>query len=42
MQQHTMKRFDEELDALREHILAMGGLVERAVKKFSSLYVRTE
>jgi len=32
MQQHTMKRFDEELDALREHILAMGGLVERAVK----------
>jgi len=31
MQQHTMKRFDEELDALKEHILAMGGLVERAV-----------
>ena len=31
MQQHTMKKFDEELDALREHILAMGGLVERAV-----------
>ncbi|HIP07752.1 MAG TPA: phosphate signaling complex protein PhoU [Mariprofundaceae bacterium] len=31
MQQHTMKRFDEELDALREHVLAMGGLVERAV-----------
>jgi len=31
MQQHTMKRFDEELDALRELILAMGGLVERAV-----------
>ncbi len=29
--QHTMKRFDEELDALKEHILAMGGLVERAV-----------
>ncbi len=31
MQQHTMKRFDEELDTLRELILAMGGLVERAV-----------
>ncbi len=28
---HTMKRFDEELDALKEHVLAMGGLVERAV-----------
>jgi len=26
-----MKRFDEELSELKEHILAMGGLVERAV-----------
>lgn len=31
MQQHTMKRFDEEMDELREHILSMGSLVERAV-----------
>ncbi len=31
MQQHTMKRYDEELDALKEHILAMGSLVERAI-----------
>jgi len=31
MPQHTMKRFDEELNELKEHILAMGGLVERAI-----------
>ncbi|MDQ6968005.1 MAG: phosphate signaling complex protein PhoU [Mariprofundaceae bacterium] len=29
--QHTMKRFDEELVALKEHVLSMGGLVERAI-----------
>ncbi len=29
--QHTMKRFDEELDTLRTHILAMGSLVEKAI-----------
>ncbi len=29
--QHTMKRFDEELDELKQHILVMGGLVERAI-----------
>lgn len=28
---HTMKRYDEELDELKQHILAMGGLVERAI-----------
>ncbi|MDQ6977485.1 MAG: PhoU domain-containing protein, partial [Ghiorsea sp.] len=28
---HTMKRFDEELVALKEHVLSMGGLVERAI-----------
>jgi len=28
---HTMKRFDEELDQIRAHILAMGSLVERAI-----------
>ena len=28
---HTMKRFDEELNKLKELVLAMGGLVERAV-----------
>jgi len=29
---HTIKRFDEELTQLKEHVLAMGGLVERAIK----------
>jgi len=31
MPSHTMKRFDEELNDLKEHILAMGGLVEQAI-----------
>jgi len=31
MPQHTMKRFDEELNELKEHVLSMGGLVERAI-----------
>jgi phosphate transport system protein len=31
MMQHTMKRFDEEMDQLKEHVLSMGGLVERAI-----------
>jgi len=31
MSLHTMKRFDEELNELKELVLAMGGLVERAV-----------
>jgi len=30
--QHTTKRFDEELTKLKEHVLSMGGLVERAIK----------
>jgi phosphate transport system protein len=31
MSLHTMKRFDEELNELKDLVLAMGGLVERAV-----------
>lgn len=31
MPQHTMKRFDEELSELKEHVLSMGGLVEKAI-----------
>ncbi len=31
MPQHTIKRFDEELDKLKELVLSMGGLVERAI-----------
>jgi len=29
--QHTIKRFDEEMVELKEHVLSMGGLVERAI-----------
>jgi len=29
--QHTMKRFDEEMIQLKEHVLSMGGLVEQAI-----------
>ncbi len=32
MPAHTMKRFDEELTELKEHVLSMGNLVERAVR----------
>ncbi|MDQ6988458.1 MAG: phosphate signaling complex protein PhoU [Mariprofundaceae bacterium] len=32
MSLHTMKRFDEELNELKGHILSMGGLVERAIE----------
>lgn len=31
MTQHTIKRFDEELGQLKELVLSMGGLVERAI-----------
>jgi phosphate transport system protein len=31
--QHIIKRFDEELTELKEHVLAMGGLVEKALKR---------
>ncbi len=32
MPQHTIRRFDEELTQLKEHVLSMGGLVERAIR----------
>lgn len=31
MSQHTFKRFSDELDSLKEHVLSMGGLIERAI-----------
>ncbi|MCF7822473.1 MAG: phosphate signaling complex protein PhoU [Mariprofundaceae bacterium] len=31
MTQHTIKRFSDELDTLKEHVLSMGGLIEQAV-----------
>ena len=33
MTEHTIKRFEEELDELKEKVLAMGGLVEKAVRR---------
>ena len=33
MTEHTIKRFDEELNDLKERVLAMGGLVERAIRR---------
>lgn len=33
MSQHTFKRYDEELASLKEHVLAMGSLVERAIRR---------
>lgn len=31
MSQHTYKRFSEELESLKAHVLSMGGLIERAI-----------
>jgi len=33
MNHHTIKRFEDELNDLKERILAMGGLVEKATKR---------
>jgi len=33
MPQHTFKRFDDELNELKERVLVMGGLVERAIRR---------
>ncbi len=33
MPTHTMKRFEDELNELKEKILSMGGLVEKAIKR---------
>jgi len=33
MNQHTIKRFEDELNELKEKVLAMGGLVEKATKR---------
>ncbi len=33
MPEHTLKRFEDELTSLKEKILAMGGLVEKAVRR---------
>lgn len=33
MNEHTIKRFEDELNELKEKVLAMGGLVEKATKR---------
>ena len=33
MPKHTIKRFEDELEQLKEKVLAMGGLVEKALKR---------
>ncbi len=33
MSEHTIKRFEEELNELKDRVLAMGGLVERAIRR---------
>jgi len=33
MPQHTIKRYDDELNELKERILSMGALVERAIRR---------
>jgi len=33
MSEHTIKRFEDELNELKERVLSMGGLVERAIRR---------
>ena len=33
MSEHTIKRFEDELNLLKEKVLSMGGLVEKAVRR---------
>jgi phosphate transport system protein len=40
--QHTIKRFDEELTELKEHVLAMGGLVEKALKRSMNALIKQD
>jgi phosphate transport system protein len=40
--QHIIKRFDEELTQLKEHVLAMGGLVEKALKRSMNSLIKQD
>ncbi len=40
--QHIIKRFDEELIQLKEHVLAMGGLVEKALKRAMNSLIKQD
>lgn len=40
--QHIIKRFDEELTELKERVLAMGGLVEKALKRSMNALIKQD
>ncbi|MFQ5518490.1 MAG: phosphate signaling complex protein PhoU [Mariprofundus sp.] len=42
MNEHTIKRFEDELNELKEKVLAMGGLVEKAVKRSMNSLIKQD
>jgi len=42
MNQHTIKRFEDELNELKEKILIMGGLVEKATKRSMNSLIKQD
>ncbi|RLL55524.1 phosphate transport system regulatory protein PhoU [Mariprofundus sp. EBB-1] len=42
MNQHTIKRFEDELTELKEKVLAMGGLVEKATKRSMNSLIKQD
>jgi len=42
MNQHTIKRFEDELNELKEKVLAMGGLVEKATKRSMNSLIKQD
>lgn len=42
MNQHTIKRFEDELSELKNRVLAMGGLVEKATKRSMNSLIKQD
>jgi len=42
MNEHTIKRFEDELNELKEKVLAMGGLVEKATKRSMNSLIKQD
>ncbi len=42
MNQHTIKRFEDELNELKDKVLAMGGLVEKATKRSMNSLIKQD
>ncbi len=42
MNQHTIKRFEDELNELKEKVLAMGGMVEKATKRSMNSLIKQD